>query len=689
MARFRTRAVEEAGMSAMTTRFRFSPAIPLIILTILSGTVWGWMSVTAGQSPLSGQNGENVKEDAKEEDQRTVARVSLVAGQVGHRHSADGADEWFDATINLAVGEGDEICTGEDGRTEIQTDLGITVRLASSSYCQFSRLTPPDIRLSLTSGTATLRLKPVGRGGSVVTDDANPSGTEPEISNFEVSTPTVSITSRSGGTFRVTVNDDGRTELVVREGQVEVYRQEIGHLVVAAGRMFTIDGADVSLFSVRSARPPDEWDRWNERRNGEIENAVPPPDGQAVAVVPAGLAGYSELNRYGEWLETREYGRVWSPSGISTSWAPYRLGYWRWYSAYGWTWISHEPWGWLPYHYGRWTWHRNRWCWVPVGRPVVAGRPGPLWRWSPHLVAFFGWGDIRYNNGYRTGFSDGYWTGFRDGRGWIGWSPLAPGEGRGNYRSSAGQSLVNYGLPGGASLLDSRRFMESRVVRIDGGLTAPARTRSGGLPEAARPVREQDLRPTRALNSSRLPLLEQPEVNRRISSSRTLITRGVTLAPEQARSPRTDSVNGNGAGSSIRSIRDGYVVRPSRPTEPVLRPPAGNSPVLVRPQRPAVMPARRPGSEIDQSQPTRPLRSVSPSGSVIEGRPPVVTPRSGAASREVRMPETRVYRREPAPPASSGAATGGASAGRPPATVGPARPSRPERAPDQPRGTRP
>ena len=71
---------------------------------------------------------------------------------------------------------------------------------------------------------------------------------------------------------------------------------------------------------------------------------------------------------------------------------------------YGWTWVSYEPWGWAPYHYGRWFYYGNNWCWWP-GPVYVGYRP----LWSPAFVFFVGFG-------HRSGF----------GFGSIGWFPVGP-----------------------------------------------------------------------------------------------------------------------------------------------------------------------------------------------------------------------------------------------------------------------
>ena len=67
----------------------------------------------------------------------------------------------------------------------------------------------------------------------------------------------------------------------------------------------------------------------------------------------------------------------------AVDWAPYSHGHWGWVQPWGWTWVDDAPWGFAPFHYGRWVYVRDRWCWTPgacVARPVYA----------PALVAWVG-----------------------------------------------------------------------------------------------------------------------------------------------------------------------------------------------------------------------------------------------------------------------------------------------------------
>ena len=58
---------------------------------------------------------------------------------------------------------------------------------------------------------------------------------------------------------------------------------------------------------------------------------------------------------------------------LPAGWAPYSTGHWAWVRPWGWTWVDDAPWGFAPFHYGRWVYHRNTWCWAPGTLRRAAG----------------------------------------------------------------------------------------------------------------------------------------------------------------------------------------------------------------------------------------------------------------------------------------------------------------------------
>jgi hypothetical protein len=588
-----------------------------------------------------------------------VARVSLIEGEVSYQRANDSKKDWFDATLNLPLDESDQLYSGPDGRAEIQLSGRNIVRIDRNTNLRFTQFNTGTVQIALPVGTAYFRIDSLDKRQFHVVDANDPAINDPVY--FEVDTPTVAVTFVKEGNYRVNVRDDGTTEVIVRQGQAEVYNQEIGAVVVKKGRRIVVEGRD-NFYQIARLEDKDNWDRWNDRRDDDL--FARSDTHRSTRYVPVAIPGVYDLDHYGDWLETPDYGWVWAPRGVAPGWAPYRHGYWRWYPAYGWTWISYEPWGWAPYHYGRWTYWRSRWCWTPFINLGLAFD----WGWRPHHVAFFGWGGSN-----RRGYRDGYWDGFRDGRyGWLGWCPLSPrdyhGRGSGSVADNTPvrtvETLGNYHAPGGVSGMNAGRFTEGRVVVSQEVLNAPAPPR-GSLtapprgdanPETAPPtlVRADDLKPVRAVAPTRTESVTRVDVARKIEAP-VIVRR----APVGAGNP-VRSLDGAAAGS--RPMRDART-QPSAParggdSNTVTAPARGSEGQVERSARaPEYKPVERSAAPIWRStddnrgnaersnETDRPSRSEK----MREGPPPRYDPPPPRPQPE-RREAPRVEPRQSAPP---------------------------------------
>ena len=491
-----------------------------------------------------------------------IARISLIEGEVSYQRAGDSNKDWTDATLNMPLNERDQLYGGPTGRVEIQLSGRNLVRIDRNTNLRFSQFNTGTVQFAQPAGTATFRVDSLDRRQFNVVD-ANDAGKDDPV-YFEVDTPIVAVTFVKEGNYRLNVRDDGTTEVIVRRGQAEVYNKEIGSVVVKQGRRIVIDGRDVNYFQIARLEDKDNWDRWNDRRDDELFARV--DTSQSARYIPAAVPGVYDLDTYGDWISTPDYGYVWYPRAMAVGWAPYRAGYWRYYGGWGWTWVSSEPWGWVPYHYGRWAYYGSRWCWVPT----IGFSAGGGWGWSPHQVAFYGWGGSSYGRGYRDGYRDG----------WYGWTPLGPRDRHYGYGSTTAvsnvtvinnvRSLDNYNAPGGVSLMDSRRFDQGRVVVAQNELKnqneiklppAPPRgTVQRGNEGEPRILRGDDFKPTQAIPTRELKT-ERAEITRRIESP----------VVERKPSPTVDRLNApnrGGAGESVgsRPVRDGAATDRNAPS---------------------------------------------------------------------------------------------------------------------------
>jgi hypothetical protein len=378
-------------------------SLAIILFTVTGLTVGAWaqndpqpepqaqdypqaQSGTQGQDYPQGQNGPGPSGPGPNDGTATksdgpapqVARISLIHGDVSTQRGDTG--EWGSTSINAPLVQGDQVLTGEKARSEIQLDYADLLRLAAHSQVKIADLSRNRIQIQVSQGYASLSML---KGGEA---------------DVEIDSPNVAVHPLKAGRYRIQVNSDSETDVIVRQGEAEISTPQ-GSTRVREGEMIAIRGTDQPEYKVSNAPPNDDWDQWNKDRDHVIR------DSQSVSRTSPYYTGVNDLDSYGHWVYVPGYGNVWQPYQ-QAAWAPYQTGRWVWEPYYGWTWVSYEPWGWAPYHYGRWFYYGNNWCWWP-GPAYIGYRP----LWSPAFVFFVGFG-------HRAGF----------GFGSIGWFPVGPGD---------------------------------------------------------------------------------------------------------------------------------------------------------------------------------------------------------------------------------------------------------------------
>ena len=352
----------------------------------------------AGQDPNQAPPPQNEQQEAAADQKHGISRISVVQGDVNVRR-ADGADLTA-AVINAPLASQDHLQTGDGSRAEIEFDSANLLRLAPNSDVGLADLEYRRYQIQVGVGTVMYRV--------LRASDAQ----------VEVDTPSVGFRPLGEGEFRISVLDDGTSEITARSGEAEIFGPR-GSQRVPQGQTVLVRGNPSDPeFQNTGEVAPDQFDAWSNQRDSELSSS------QAYRYVSPDVGGAEDLDRYGNWVPS-EYGQVWAPQSEPSDWSPYSTGQWTWQGYYGWTWVDAAPWGWAPYHYGRWF--RNGgygWCWYPGG-------PRASFGWSPAVVGFFGWG----------GFGVGV------GLGGLGWVALAPFEGFHRWWGS-GFYGRGYGGPG-------------------------------------------------------------------------------------------------------------------------------------------------------------------------------------------------------------------------------------------------
>ncbi|MEO7538684.1 MAG: DUF6600 domain-containing protein [Pyrinomonadaceae bacterium] len=336
-------------------------------------------------------SGYVLQDDDTPEVTDRVARISFIRGESKIRRA--GLEEWEQMTLNLPIVEGDEIATGES-RIEIQFDNQTHLRLAENSYLKVVTLKNNGIAVSLSLGTFVVRITSFDKDRTF----------------FEVDAPSTTLAVQRSGSYRVDAGRQGGAEVRLsadNEGEARVYSANAGFTLKSgrSARIF-IDGANAGEWEMNDvSRSSDEFGTWSSDRDSLIAKRL--SNAYYDRYYDRDIYGADDLDAYGQWVHTIDYGYIWRPYNSSISryadWSPYRYGHWRWMPPYGWIWVNDEPWGWATYHHGRWIWDAGSWCWSPYGYI----RTSHSW-WYPALVVFnifnnnVSWYPLGYHHRYRN-----------------------------------------------------------------------------------------------------------------------------------------------------------------------------------------------------------------------------------------------------------------------------------------------
>ncbi|HTN67292.1 MAG TPA: DUF6600 domain-containing protein [Burkholderiaceae bacterium] len=348
-----------------------------------------------------------------------VGSIAYLQGEVEFRPAYDA--EAAPALQNWPLTSHNVITTGPGARAELR--VGSTaLRLDGDSELEIAELDEQILHLRLLGGSLNVRVK-------------NPD----LVAGFELNTAQGRLTLTAPSQLHADAGrSPGTTVISLFSGAA---RFDSGAdstpsaLTLVAGQRATSSYGTLEV----STATPDDFDRWSLARDQRDDQSV------SARYVSPELTGYEALDQYGAWSMSDDYGAIWIPQSVPADWAPYRDGSWTWIDPWGWTWIDAAPWGYAPFHYGRWAWYRQRWCWVPgrvVARPV----------WAPALVGWVGGGN--WNAQFSSGNAPA-----------VGWFPLAPHEDfRPGYPISPGYARrLNDPFSGRGNRPDSQAIYRNRL----------------------------------------------------------------------------------------------------------------------------------------------------------------------------------------------------------------------------------
>jgi hypothetical protein len=321
---------------------------------------------------------QSAGDDDSAEPPSRVARLSYVSGDLGLLPA--GTRDWSDASVNRPLTSGDRLSTADDARAELELG-GASLRMDGQTDFGLLDLNDQLAQIELTQGTLGVTVRALDAGQS-----------------YEIDTPTVALVIDQPGRFRVDIVDNG-TQVTAFEGGATVYGDNNAQRTINPGRSYRFVDSSLAAVAITDIEGGDAFDAWSAGRDRRYASS------DSSRFVSDDVVGYQDLDQYGDWQESPDYGAVWYPTHVAADWAPYRDGHWAYIAPWGWTWVDDSPWGFAPYHYGRWAYTHLGWGWIPGPRGV---RP----IYAPALVAFVGGGS------WSVGI----------GGGPVGWFPLGPGE---------------------------------------------------------------------------------------------------------------------------------------------------------------------------------------------------------------------------------------------------------------------
>ncbi len=300
-----------------------------------------------------------------------------------------GVDDWAPAAVNRPFTTGDYLYTDDKAVAELQLDSAV-MRMGQYTSFGFLNLNDQVAQLKLTEGDMYFRIHDIAPDQS-----------------FEVDTPNAAINLLRDGVYRIHVDPNANTTFVsVRDGQAQVTGGGQA-FTLSPGNSANLSGTDQLAYDIEGAPEPDAFDNWCAQRDNRESSR------ESARYVPPTMIGNEDLDDYGTWNQSQDYGEVWYPSSVPVGWSPYHYGHWAWIEPWGWTWVDDAPWGFAPFHYGRWVYWHERWGWAPG--PIGVGYGGPVVRpmYAPAMVAWFG--------------GSHFGIGLSIGSG-VGWVPLGWGE---------------------------------------------------------------------------------------------------------------------------------------------------------------------------------------------------------------------------------------------------------------------
>ena len=178
---------------------------------------------------------------AQDEPPARVARVGYAYGNINFADA--GSNEWVPLLANRPISTGDSVFVPGNGRAELQVGAN-ALRLVEQTRISFINLNDDNIQIKLSQGSMVLRVRALQ-----------------EKENVEVSTPNLNFSIQEPGEYRINVNDDNTSTVIVRSG-IGVAQGDRDVITLRAGEQTRFSGTNLNHTQIARVPPFDTFDQW-------------------------------------------------------------------------------------------------------------------------------------------------------------------------------------------------------------------------------------------------------------------------------------------------------------------------------------------------------------------------------------------------------------------------------------------
>src|SRR5690349_16238403 len=246
---------------------------------------------------------------AAQEVPARVGRLAYTEGQVSVYQDPELG--WDKAYVNTPITSENSVWTDRSSRAEMRVG-GIAARLDQETQLDVSRLDDDDFDAGMPRGSLNLRVR-----------------YKQQNDHITFNTPHALFVIETDGRYRLDVDEERDQSRLTVFGGYAFLDGPNGRIPVENGRMVIVTGG--GQYAFERARE-DAFDRWASSRDQQWQDSI------SRRYVPEDMTGYEELDRYGSWQQDADYGAIWYPTRVASSWQPYRYGHWSYVRPWGWTW---------------------------------------------------------------------------------------------------------------------------------------------------------------------------------------------------------------------------------------------------------------------------------------------------------------------------------------------------------------